>query len=312
MSEVQDRGAALRAEVTFGRSGHLFHGWDQAFEQLCDAATLDETDLARWSNVLEYRVAWCDLHGAKYYFFVVPEKHVIYEDRLPIGRRVSPERPVQRIRASLLPAVQSRFIYPAHQLRHARRIEKTYYLTDVHWTNFGAYIGYRALLNGMAADFPMQPILEDELIRTKRPEFCGDIGVRLDPEPSEERIMVAVKRPQRSKVTYDNRAFAEGQVQVFENEDRSLPRAVIFRDSNMNAVLPYLLHHLSRTVVVAGSRMFMHDLVEAERPDIVISELAERYLATPLPNQAHNTIYWCFDFNRIGFHELTKGTLPLP
>ena len=70
MSEVQDRGAALRAEVTFGRAGHLFHRWDHAFEQLCDAATLDEIDVARWSNVLEYRTAWCDLHGAKYYFFV--------------------------------------------------------------------------------------------------------------------------------------------------------------------------------------------------------------------------------------------------
>ena len=98
--------------------------------------------------------------------------------------------------------------------------------------------------------------------------------------------------PQRWKVKFDNRAFAEGQVQVFENEDRSLPRAVIFRDSNLNAVLPYLLHHLSRTVVVAGSRVFLHDVVEAERPDIVITEIAERYLATPLPDQTRSTIYW--------------------
>jgi hypothetical protein len=312
MSEAEDRRAALRATVVMGRGGHLFHRWDNAFEQLCDAATLDDVDLDRWRSQIEYRVAWCDLHAIRYYMMVVPEKHVVYEDRLPVGRTISQDRPVRRIHASLPPPVQSRLIYPATSLRQARRVEKIYYNTDVHWTSYGAYIGYRALLRGIAADFPMTPLPEGALIRTKRAEFCGDIGVRIDPEPVEERIMLSIDEAPNWRVTFDNRAFAEGQVQVFENDDKSLPRAVIFRDSNMNAVLPFLLRHLSRAVVVAGHRYFLHDLVQAEKPDLVITEIAERYLATPLPDQSHARIYWGADLQRLGFQDFTKVPLPLP
>ena len=309
---MSDHRADLRARVSVGRAGHLFHRSDGAFEQLCDGGPLDEVDLGRWRNTIEYRVAWCDLHGIRYYVLVVPEKHVVYDDRLPEGRRISPERPLQRIRAALHPRAQRRIIYPSSELRAGRRTEKTYYLTDVHWTEFGAYLGYRALLRGMAPDFTVKPIGEDELRREKRPDYTGDIGVKLDPEPLEERTLLRLDRPATWRTVFDNRQFGEGQVRVFETEDRSLPRAVIFRDSNLNAVMPFLLRHFSRAVLVGGARLFFHDLVQAEQPDIVITEIAERYLATPLPPEVPGTIYWNEDLSRLSFTEFTKVDLPLP
>jgi hypothetical protein len=311
MSGGQDRRATLRAEVVTGRAGHLFHRWDAAFEQLCDASTLDDIDLDRWRNLIEYRAAWCGLHGTSYHFMVVPEKHVVYEDRLPRGRTISPERPFQRIRAALHPTVQRRVIYPLAELRQARRVEKTYLLTDVHWTDYGAYVGYRALLRGLAADVAMQPIPEPALQREKRRNYTGGIGMRLDPEPVEEQVILRPTDPASARMLFDNKNIMEGQVRIYETDDRKLPRAVIFRDSNLNAMLPFLLGHFSRVVLVGGARFFLHDVIQAEQPDLVITEIAERCLAVPLPPGEPGSIYWTEDLTRLGFTDFTKVPLPL-
>jgi len=52
---------------------------------------------------------------------------------------------------------------------------------------------------------------------------------------------------------------------------------VVFRDSFASYFLPFLYERCSRVVVV-NSKHFWYDLIEAERPDIVLMEIAERYV----------------------------------
>jgi alginate O-acetyltransferase complex protein AlgJ len=296
-----------RSDVVIGRNGHLFHRADGVFEQVCDGATLDAADLARWQTLIEQRVTECRDIGARYVMLVVPEKHGIYEDRLPAGRRITRDRPALRIHAALDASLRPCFVYPAVPLREGRRVEKTYYVTDARWTDFGAYIAYRALLRALAQRMPMAPIDEIELRRFPRPEFCGELGALIDPQPTEERIVLEVARPDTVHLVCRENIWLKAPVHVFINTDHTLPRAVIFRDENLLPVMPFLLRHFSRTVVVGNPHTLPPDLLEAEKPDLVLTALPERHLATPTPD---GPIRW--PTTPTTFATLTGRPLPLP
>ena len=69
---------------------------------------------------------------------------------------------------------------------------------------------------------------------------------------------------------------------ALEQADRSLARAVLFRDSFGSTMLPYLGESFSRILCL---RQYYVDrnVVEREKPDIVFLEMAERSLYQPLP-----------------------------
>jgi hypothetical protein len=76
---------------------------------------------------------------------------------------------------------------------------------------------------------------------------------------------------------YDNAKFKIGNLKISTNVNQHLPRLVIFRDSFAAPLITLLAESFSRIVVVAY-RWYLEDLVEFERPDIVISQVAERVL----------------------------------
>jgi hypothetical protein len=292
-------------DVVIGRGGHLFHRADGVFEQLCHPASLDAAEPARRRALLEQRVAWCAERGAHYVMLVVPEKHGIYDDRLPAGMRISPERPALRIHTALDPGLRSRFVYPAVALREARRIEKTFHVTDARWTDFGAYVAYRALLRALAPRIAIAPIEEAELRRTRHADFCGALGARIDPQPAEERVVLRVARPEVVRLVLRENIWRKHPVHVFANADAGLPRAVIFRDESLLPALPFLLRHFSRAVVVGSPHLVLPDLIEAEKPDLVITALPERHLAAPGGEPAA-------DHPAPDFAAVTGRALPLP
>jgi hypothetical protein len=61
-------------------------------------------------------------------------------------------------------------------------------------------------------------------------------------------------------------------------DDESLPRAVVFRDSFGNALIPYLSEHFERVLFV-WERDVLPWVVEEEKPTVVIQQITGRMLA---------------------------------
>ena len=59
-------------------------------------------------------------------------------------------------------------------------------------------------------------------------------------------------------------SFKPNQIDVFETEERSLPKLLMFRTSNSTLLFGYLMRHFSRIAAVASHDVF-YDLVESER-----------------------------------------------
>ena len=70
---------------------------------------------------------------------------------------------------------------------------------------------------------------------------------------------------------------------VTEIDDPSLPRAVIFRDSFVSRLVPFLSEHFSRAVY-CGRTISTRTLVEQEHPDVVIQEIVGRHLYGFIPS----------------------------
>ena len=61
-------------------------------------------------------------------------------------------------------------------------------------------------------------------------------------------------------------------------EGSNYPRAVVFRDSFSNALIPYLSEHFERILYV-WDRDVDTQVVDIEQPDVVIQEIVGRFLS---------------------------------
>jgi len=293
--------------VRFGKGGWLFHRVDDVFAQICGTNSLSPRNLSRLVSLWEARQAWCQTRGIICRTLIVPERHVLYPDKLPDGYAPHPGRPALQIIRSA-DSIRDAIIYPVEAIRRGREQREVCYRTDMHWSRYGAYLAYRELINSIPG-CASRPVQETDLIQSEI-RVVGDMTLWLD---KRDREVAEFFEPPPVKVTelFTNRTFKPGQVDIYETENRSLPTLVLFRTSNSTHLLPFLYHHFSRIVAVATTAMHF-DLLRSEKPNVVISEISERYLAAPHMPPTLDWIRFPRDFEIDSFTDFTKVPLPLP
>ena len=91
--------------------------------------------------------------------------------------------------------------------------------------------------------------------------------------------------PRRARVVEPSGAKPtdeEGRL-VTEIDDPSLPRAVIFRDSFVSRLVPFLSEHFSRAVYLWQNDFDAAEVLK-EHPDVVIQEIVGRHLYNFIPS----------------------------
>ena len=280
----EDTRSRLAATVIQGSDAYLFHRDGYALQQVTGERPLDTRALNLWISSLETRKAWCEARGITFRFLVVPEKHVVYSDKLPDRMTISENRPARQILSGLDESTRSAALYPLAEMQAGRSVRDTYYVTDSHWTTYGALLGCRVIGASLQAERPFQEVPDAELAWLPRPNV-GDLGVRLEPEQEETVDVVAINSSCEIRTVFQNKLFARGSLMVLETNRPELPRGVLFRDSFAVNMIHVLVQSFSRLVVV-GSQSVHYDLLRQERPDIVIAETCERFLGMPDPAQA--------------------------
>lgn len=264
--------------VLLGRDDYLFERLYGVQEHATGVANLSPALVQRWVSLIETRVAWCRQRGARYVLFIVPEKHVVYADKLPHNLTVPPDRAVARLLAALTPEIRDSVIYPAADLIAGRETEPTYFQADSHWTEHGSWLAYCRLRQALWPDEP----LPDAVFEKTAYRRVGDLGVRLHSPRFDmaTNLVPIVDNPHR-RVRL-NFAFNVGQVEILEREIQQDRRCVMFRDSAGSSLLPFLANDFNRLVAVASGGM-LYDLLRSERPNVVITQMTEHALCTPSP-----------------------------
>jgi hypothetical protein len=229
------------------------------------------------NSLVERLQSWHDqlsLMEIDFYVVIAPNKETIVPNYLPdsIQAGWSTCRIDQVMKA--LTKTNVRALDLREPLLEAARDSQVYHRTDTHWNDTGALIAVSEIIKLIQPDGSRigQPAV-DQYIEEER-SFRGDLS-RFIPEDArfvEQAVFLTSVGGPKAKITQ-----GDGRWVLSKNMDHSLPKVVVFRDSFSDALIPFLAEYFSNGIYIHSFAVDF-DLVEQKQPDIVILEIAQRYL----------------------------------
>lgn len=275
-------GVSPSKQLIVGRDHWFYLGDTHALAQYQGLARFDEPELARWLRVLEERHRWLSERGVAYLVVFVPNKPTIYPEFMP---RNLPRLSEHSQLGQLIGYLQLNSTLPILDLRPdllaARQNDRVYHRTDTHWNDLGAYLAYERILSRLGTDarsFEPAPVR----FARRRQDGLGLVRIVGLSKSFPEETLALELTDRRAGVARAFRAEYVERVKrqlpiAFERSDNDLPRAVMFRDSFANALIPYLSENFSRILYVWNMNLLPR-IIERERPDYVIQQFTERML----------------------------------
>jgi alginate O-acetyltransferase complex protein AlgJ len=281
-------GVSPSAAVVKGRAGWFFYGEDNAIDDYADVEPMTPEALANWRAAVLRAHDWLRTRDAAYVFTIAPDKHLIYPEEMPSTlARVGEVSRSDQLFTALQDTGLAVDVRPS--LFEAKARERIYQQTDTHWNDRGAIVAYQRIIGAVRARVPRTPPAwtRDDFEPVDRSvegmDLAGMMG--LTRALREVDMTLVPRRLRRARVVEPAGAAPRDELGrlVTEIDDPSLPRAVIFRDSFVSPLVPFLSEHFSRAVYL-WQNDFDANAVLAERPDIVIQEIVGRHLYGFIPS----------------------------
>ena len=290
-------GVSPVATVMIGQDGWLyFLGEDgkSVDRDYRGVAPYPRDEPERVAAELKRRHDYLARQGIAYVVMIVPDKATIYPEHLPQWvRKLEPRTRLDQLYQALkaYPDVDVLDLRPA--LTAAKGHERVYYQTDSHWNYAGATVGYEALVSRLKERLPGFPAVPAErpLFVPGVDTYSGDLARLLglhqfwredDTAPLAKVLGNAQARCSRPAAEpFPSGVTPPSVPTIVEGCDRpGYPTAIVYRDSMAIPLIPLLSENFRR-VVYLGDRRFDRELIEREKPAVVIDEMVERSLHAP-------------------------------
>ena len=273
-------------KLILGQEGWLFFGDRNAVDHYRGVAPLSPSELERWQRVLEKRRDALAERGIPYLLVLVPDKNLIYPEFMPENLpRATTVHPLDQLVRHMNENSDVEVLDLRTALETAKTHAPVFHRTDSHWNDEGATVAYSAIIDRLAEILPPiqdQPSLEFTRKHAQEPGLGLARIVGMAYEFPEDVTTVEVASP-RSRITRKHRARYEERLERLKPvahgvEASGYPRAVMFRDSFGNALIPYLSEHFERILYV-WDRDVDTRIIDIEQPDVVIQEIVGRFLS---------------------------------
>jgi hypothetical protein len=269
-----------------GRNGWLYWANEGMLQNYTGRAQFTLADLQDWQKLLEARRDWLARRGEKYIFVVAPNKESIYPEFLPtwvvkLGRPGKLDQFVAYMRAhSTVPVLDLR-----PSLLAAKKDAPTFFKTDTHWNSFGAFIGYQQILRALEPQMPgLRPLALNDFTCTRRVDHGGDLAVCLQQQGETQETQVVVLKPRPPLAPFCQPRLDQATGGVLTRNPDKRGKAVLFRDSFAGALIAFMGYHFNE-VLYFWQPEWDKDLLEREKPDLVIDEMVERHFDNEDPRQ---------------------------
>tara|TARA_R110002124_G_scaffold16165_5_gene69435 strand:- start:1301 stop:2548 length:1248 start_codon:yes stop_codon:yes gene_type:complete len=308
-------GIDLAPHYVAGKDDWVFFSNDATTEVLRGARPLEQNDLAAFrANMRRTQQQLGDI-GILFLYFAVPEKQSIYPEYLP-GRieQVGPSHldQVSTAEASSHYYVDVKSVLLAAKTGEAGKGRMLYHELDSHWTCWGAYLAYRAIVEQglLSTDVSVPLVKEQEIAYRNLSSFNKTDYLSLDfwttPVTSlsprdtayecllekDARVQMQVVKtgtvlPYINGEQYPPEASYPDTDVLFQNwhavnrNPRVSLKALVVRDSFASRLTPYLNRTFSEVLYVHYlpiRRGTLRVAIEEFQPDVVIYEFAERQL----------------------------------
>ncbi len=277
--------------VLVGEDGWLFQGGQPHLADMRNTLPFGPGELAHWARVLSEKQDWLNAQGIAYLFVIAPNKHTIYGSHLPASvNRVGALSRTDQLVAHLRAHTQVQVLDLRTPVRDAAARMRTHHKTDTHWNAFGAYVGYRTIMDALADRLP-----DARVVRLQPDDFHirrtpgGDLAQVLNMRDAFPEESVEPRSPVRDCAV--DETLDPGADDRVRNQEAFATtcaaaghRLLMFRDSYALAMMPYLSESFGYAYYVPASPVplaAMRELVREHLPDIVVEQRASRWLRTP-------------------------------
>jgi hypothetical protein len=264
--------------VLVGRDGWLFYTGEQSDDDYQNTYPFKQRQIIAITEGLNRLDARLRARGAKLIVVIAPNKATIYPEYMPAEiQRLDDQSRLDRLSAYLQQHSDVTFLDLRAVLLEAKKGERIYYQTDTHWNDLGGYAAYGQIL--AALGIPAHP-RSDYVVEQTAPQIL-DLAANIGAESLREPKINLAPRFDIAG-SFESTDLGENRrLQTWSSPDQSLPTAVMYHDSFAFNLIPMLAPHFQRAVFVphfSGPNWTL-DWVDKEKPDVVIIEFAERYLA---------------------------------
>ncbi|MTH65394.1 alginate O-acetyltransferase AlgX-related protein [Paracoccus shanxieyensis] len=275
--------------VLIGREGWLFlwGGSNDVQRYFTDPGYFTDRQVSDWVGLLERRRQRLAAIGATYRHLTVPDKIAVLPDHLGLALPHPDHHPVRQLAARLDAGLNIDIL---DDLRAEAQRQPVFYRTDTHWTSAGCQIAYRRICESLGVtprSFP-DPGHKGRVM-------AMDLGNKLTPEVQEDARFLPVLRHARrvadnAMVRYnESEGFRLGKprfvgchIRLQNDADHAVPQSVVIFGDSFSEFRPHLLTAMLaetfREVHFVWSTSLDHDFIARIRPDIVITEIAERFV----------------------------------
>lgn len=172
-----------------------------------------------------------------------------------------------------------KLIDPSDSLLAARRRKDVYYKTDTHWNTFGGFKAYQKLMHEIVKDYPdMRVFNENEFLFSEVLNEEGDLSSMIGLNATNKRKEIMMRHKDTTiKLDYN---IPSKMILKFSNiisGPHQKRKLLMFRDSFGSYLAPFFNLQFDEAVYV-WNYIFMHKLIEEEKPDIVVFESLQRFL----------------------------------
>lgn len=267
-----------------GKSGWLFCSDRQMVYDLQGAHPFSDVELANWRNLITGRRDWLRVRGIRYLFVVSPDKHSIYPEYLPdwLTASMHPPRRLDQFIAYMKGHSDVPILDLREALLKAKPAGRIYKKTDTHWNDRGAFAAYQRIMDALAAAGTPGPTLDlTDMEESLKDDPGGDLTLQLRQQSrmSENGNPYLVPRPPRPspECRGEHTELDPGRRLLVCRNAAMSGKIVVFHDSFMNALVPFLAQSYQRIVFI-WQQNWDKVVIEHEKPDIVIDEILERFL----------------------------------
>lgn len=281
-------GLSSSNKVLLGKDGWLFYRDEHTLDDYRNLYPFTDDELTYWTNLYAKRQDFCQQRGITYLAIVPPNKASIYPEYLPDGwAPLNQPKRLDQLKTSMEtnhPEVT--FLDVREQLMARKNDALLYFPTDTHWNEVGAFVGYRQVMLALKETHPEIQVPEwGDMQIERRDSDGGDLARMLGtkfitPDPLVYPVIQPAREVTRvkdgSKLTVVVKDILRGEEGLVTHcADGELESAVVIHDSFGQAMIPLIARHFKRAVFI-WTHDFQPELIEKEKPTVVIQEMAER------------------------------------
>lgn len=247
------------------------------------------------NNISSFR-SFCQDNGIKCYIEIAPRKAEFAADK---GNKKLEEDNVDRakiIAKEVKDKTGFEIIYPLDDMKEANRQDFVYFKTDHHWTEWGAYIGYQALMRRIRKDFPeIIPVTEsdfdifyDNKIRAEierkfwQGSGCNNLGLSVENCPLHTKYRYYKHKNEKKLLIRKD----DNMNKFFNYPANNNLKAMVIGNSFTENFSSFMAYTFSEYIKLRSNNSNVdnlklsrwEDLILKENPDILVLVFESRYI----------------------------------